>query len=115
MSAGTRDQRLRVYTRVDSTNSGVPVRSYLYADTWWGRIVEPTSSEVTVGLAAGQRIDGIAHFADEAVLTDTGLVLDEDGHRWEIRGIVTNRTTRSLKVRLERANEAQSADTVRES
>lgn len=104
-AVGLRDQMLRLYTR---TNQGVrgnvrPV--FTFAASWWGRIDTMTSNVRTAQDKTQLRYDAQAQFADECVVPSQGILKDESGTIWWLRGITAIRATRTILVGLDRIDE----------
>lgn len=103
MSIGIRDRLLEVYAYGANAANGRIASRYAYVASWWGRIGTVAALEGTVGTAGDHDIDAVCHFADEAVVTFTGLIRDPvDGTLFKVRGIQPRRELRELSVTCQR-------------
>ncbi len=104
-ATGLRDQMLRLYSR---SNTGAPGRvrpTFNFSAQWWGRLDVGSS---TVNEAQGKaqlKYDARAEFADECTVPANGVLKDESGTMWWIRGITAIRTNRAILVGLDRIDE----------
>lgn len=104
-ATGLRDQMLRLYTR---TNQGVRgnVRDvFVFSNQWWGRIDTMSSSVRNAQDKAQLRYDAQAQFADECAVPAQGILKDEDGVIWWLRGVTAVRANRTILVGLDRIDE----------
>ena len=106
MSAGLRDRVLTVCNPApasDQVVAGVPRRRYIASLPTWGRIDPPTGHEVTVGLGADHRIDGVCLLHSEVDVSRSSVIRDEHGVFWEVRAVQERRQTFEQQVYLERS------------
>jgi hypothetical protein len=116
MSAGLRDRQLTVCNPAPAAQqvvNGLPQRVYLATPATWGRIDPPTGREVTAGLGADHRIDGVCLLHQDMTVSRNGVIRDEDGVYWEVRAVQTRRETMEQQLYLERS-EKQAEYTVME-
>lgn len=106
MSSGLRDQRVTVYQLVETLTDGVPTKQYVKDAVWWGRLDPPTGREVTTGLSAGHRVDGVLLLHEEAVIGVNDAVVDDEAQVWEVRAVLPRRLTREQQAYLQRQDDA---------
>ena len=112
MSLSLRNRRFSVYTLTEVLVDGVPSKSYHLAATWWGRLVPPGGHEATIGLGAEHKVDGVIALADEAVVTENDVLLDEDDVIYEVRAVLPRQMLAETHVLVERSRQAQDAYTL---
>ena len=107
-ATGLRDQMLRLYTRTNQGRRGNVRDTFVFANQWWGRI-DTTSSNVRNAQDKAQlRYDAQAQFADECSVPAQGILKDEDGTIWWLRGVTAVRINRTIVVGLDRIDEERS-------
>lgn len=74
MSAGLRDQRIRIYDYSAVDSGGYQSSSYAYVAERWGRLEAPGGREATVAAQANQQIDAVVSFAADAPVTANGIL-----------------------------------------
>lgn len=104
-ATGLRDQMLRLYTRTNQGRRGVVRDTFVFANQWWGRIDTLTSSVRNAQDKAQLRYDAQAQFADECVVPAQGILKDESGTIWWLRGVTAVRANRTMLVGLDRIDE----------
>jgi hypothetical protein len=106
-ATGLRDQMLRLYAR---SNTGAPGKvrpTFTFSAQWWGRIDTVGSSERGAQDKLQLKYDARAQFADECMVPPNGVLKDENGTMWWLRGITYVRTNRTILVALDRIDEEQ--------
>src|ERR1017187_628558 len=104
-ATGLRDQMLRLYAR-SNAGRGCTVRPvFTFTAEWWGRVDTLTSSTHSAQDKLQLKFDAQAQFADECTVPANGVLKDESGTLWWLRGIVKIRATRTLLVGLDRIDE----------
>lgn len=106
-AVGLRDQMLRLYTRTDTGRRGNVRPTFVFSNQWWGRIDTLTSSVRNAQDKAQLKYDAQAQFADECTVPSNGVLKDEDGIVWWLRGITPVRANRTILVGLDRIDEEQ--------
>lgn len=108
-ATGLRDQMLRLYTRTDQGAQGNVRDVFTFSAAWWGRIDTLTSNVRNAQDKAELRYDAQAQFADECTVPAQGILKDEDGTIWWLRGVTAVRANRTILVGLDRIDEEQAA------
>lgn len=100
MTAGQRDQRIRVFGFTNVDTDGWATSSYQYQGEYWGRIDSPTVREATVAGQGEHLADAVVTFHRDVPLSDNGLLKSvQDGRHYKITGIPpTQRTSGEKKV-----------------
>lgn len=105
-ATGLRDQMLRLYARSNSNAAPGRVRpTFTFSAQWWGRLDVGSSNVHEAQGKAQLKYDARAEFADECSVPANGVLKDEDGTMWWIRGITAVRTNRAILVGLDRIDE----------
>ena len=104
-AVGLRDQMLRLYTRTNHGRRGNVRPTFVFSNQWWGRIDTLTSQVRNVQDKTQLKFDAQAQFADECSVPAQGILKDESGTIWWIRGITPVRITRTILVGLDRIDE----------
>lgn len=104
-ATGLRDQMLRLYARSNTGIRGNVRPTFTFTAQWWGRI-DTLSSQVRDAQEKAQlKFDAQAQFADECTVPSNGILKDESGTIWWLRGITAVRITRTILVGLDRIDE----------
>lgn len=106
-AVGLRDQMLRLYTRSNTGTRGNVRPTFNFSAQWWGRVDTLTSSTRNATDKLQLKYDAQAQFADECVVPANGILKDETGTIWWLRGITAVRATRTILVGLDRIDEEQ--------
>jgi hypothetical protein len=106
-AVGLRDQMLRLYARANAGAPGKVRPTFTFSAQWWGRLDVGSSTERGAQDKLQLRYDARAEFADECVVPPNGVLKDQDGVMWWIRGITAVRTNRAILVGLDRIDEEQ--------
>ncbi len=104
-AVGLRDQMLRLYTRTNQGRRGNVRPTFVFANQWWGRIDTMSSSVRNAQDKSQLRYDAQAQFADECTVPPQGILKDESGTIWWLRGITAVRANRTILVGLDRIDE----------
>lgn len=104
-AVGLRDQMLRLYARTNRGTKGNVIPTFTFTAQWWGRLDTVTSRVRTATEKQQVTYDAQAQFADECVVPPQGILKDENGVIWWLRGVVTVRATRTILVGLDRIDE----------
>ena len=104
-AVGLRDQMLRLYARSNVGARGNVRPTFTFSAQWWGRIDTLSSSVRAAQEKLQLKFDAQAQFADECVVPSNGILKDENGVIWWLRGVTAVRTTRVILVGLERIDE----------
>ena len=107
-ASGLRDQRIRVYARSDQGSNGLVRAVFRFTGEWWARLDEITATSRGSEDHVQAKFDAQAQFSDEAVLAVNGILKDEDGFFWWIRGINAVRATNTTVVGCDRVNDDES-------
>lgn len=102
ISVGLRDQRAQLFSRGDSGHDGFVFPSYTFTVERWARIDESAVAVRAMSAKLEMVLDAVATFADEVTVPVAGVLKDQDGKYWWIRGIDDMRQTRSVVVGLQR-------------
>jgi hypothetical protein len=86
MSAGKRDQRVRVFAFSNATADGWATSGYSYAGEFWAQVSAPTMREVTVGGQGEHVVDAVFSFIRDVVL-ELGGLLKAQGRYYKITGL----------------------------
>jgi hypothetical protein len=106
VSVSLRNQRWTRYTLTETTVDGVPTKSYHLSVTRWARLVPPSGMELTAGLGAEHRVDGILVFSEEVTVSEHDVWLDEDDQVYEVRAVVPRKMRAEWHVPVERSTQA---------
>lgn len=87
MSLSHRDERWKVYGYSDVGTDGRANPVYSGIGEWWARMVGPSGREVTMASQAGQRVDGVVVFGDEAVIPSDGFLRGPDEKLYRILAV----------------------------
>lgn len=101
-ATGMRDHRLKLYARVNKGSDGHVSPSFVLSVTRWGRLDERSSLSRDAQSRMQQQTDGVAQFSDEVTPPVDGIIVDQSGAAWWIRGIVNARATRAVIVYVDR-------------
>ena len=104
-ATGLRDQMLRLYTRTNQGTRGNVRDVFVFSNQWWGRIDTLTSSVRNAQDKAQLKYDAQAQFADECSVPSQGVLKDQDGTMWWLRGVTRVRITQTILVGLDRIDE----------
>lgn len=107
MSLSLRSRRFSIYTLVETTVDGVPGKAYHLVATRWSRLIPPSGYEATIGLGAEHKVDGILPFADEVMVDENSVILDEADTVYEVRAVLPRLMLRETHVVVERSRQAQ--------
>lgn len=105
INASVHDQSLRLYERQQRGTDGVSVPVFVFTNWWWGRLDEQKAYSRTIDQKVQHTFDAIAEFGDDAYIPIQGVLKDEDGNLWWIRGAQSQRATRLQTVSLDRISE----------
>lgn len=104
-AVGLRDQMLRLYARINRGTRGNVIPTFTFNAQWWGRIDTTISRVRTASEKQQVTYDAQAQFADECTVPPQGILKDETGTIWWLRGVVAVRATRTILVGLDRIDE----------
>ena len=108
MSAGLRDQRVRVFSFASTSVGGRASSGYAYVGEYWGRLDAPSMGEATVAGQAEHKIDAVVTLA-RGTVTALGGLLKVDGRYYKITGVPpANRIANEQKVSCVYADDAGS-------
>lgn len=98
MSAGLRDQRIRVFSYSDTSADGRMSSGYAYIGEYWGRIEAPSGRERTTAGQAEQEVDAVITLNINAPVTLDGLVKGPDGKAYKVSAVLPRRMLQELEV-----------------
>ena len=97
MSAGLRNQRVKIYAYTDNGADGVPSALYTFTAERWGRLISAAGRELRVGGKAEQLADAIIVLSDEAVF-DGNALLQVGGVNYLVRATSALPFTREVEA-----------------
>ncbi len=97
MSAGIRNERVRLFTYASGATAGRINPSYAYAAERWGRVSTQRADATTVATQAQHVATIIVALADEAIVQRNG-VLKWDGRYWKVDAVEPRRAQREIQV-----------------
>jgi hypothetical protein len=104
-AVGLRDQRLRLYARVENGSDGFVRPVFSFSVERWGRIDEASVQTQALASQLKMKLDALVEFADETVVPVNGVMKDPYGVMWWIRGANSNRMLRRVFVGVERVSD----------
>lgn len=108
MSAGLRNQRIRLYRRVSAGSDGMIRPVFMFTGEWWGRLEESRASSWQSMERIQMTSGGAAEFSDEVDVPTNGIAVDTgNGQAWWIRGITNAKTTRRKLVQIDRISDEE--------
>lgn len=104
MSAGLRNQRIRIYAYSDNGADGVPSALYTFTAERWGRLIDRAGRESRVGGQAEQVTDAVIVLSDEAVL-DGNALLKVGSDCYSVRALSARPLAREIHAICQRADD----------
>lgn len=111
MSAGLRDQRVKILELVDSTVNGRVGTGYRVQasgqadDAWWARVEPVTAREVQLAQQQEHRVDVVFAFDDGVAGLVPEGILQHGSDFYRITGVYPVRQLREIKVHAESTSE----------
>lgn len=111
--AGFRNQRLRLYRRVNQGSDGMIRPTFVFVAERWGRL-EELRANVTHQFDRNQMTTGgAAEFADEVDVPIAGIIVNARNKRaWWVRGVTNATSVRRKLVQLDRISDEEFATLV---
>jgi hypothetical protein len=98
MSAGLRDQRIRVFDFSDTSTDGRASSGYTYRDEYWGGVSAPSMREATVA-GQGEHVADAVFTLERGVQVQSGGLLKADDRYYKVTGLPpANRMANEIKV-----------------
>lgn len=104
---GFRDTRIRVYEQANTVTEGFQSSAYQFVGEFWGHITEEASRQQTAPSPQSHldyRLQSVALFDAHVNVPLSGLLRDETGVYYFVRGVTASRVLGSVKIALEKVS-----------